>query len=45
MKKTHTENASSGKGLLLGVLVLFFLLLCAACLPLIRWMFQPEFGP
>ena len=45
MKKAPTEKASGGKGFLFGGLVLFFLLLCAACLPLIRWMFQPEFGP
>lgn len=31
--------------LLLGLAAAFFLLLCGACLPLIRWMMQPEFGP
>jgi hypothetical protein len=44
MKEERTKRPGGERALLLAAAV-FFLILCAACLPLIRWMFQPEFGP
>ena len=44
MKEKNTQKNTGSRGLILGGLVLFALL-CAACFPLIRWMFRPEFGP
>ena len=44
MKEERTKRPGGERAFLLAAAV-FFLILCAACLPLIRWMFQPEFGP
>lgn len=45
MKEKNAKKSPWGERLLFGGLVLVFLLLCAICFPLIRWMLQPEFGP
>lgn len=44
MEEQKREKEKRGRWVLLGAGVVFFLILCLACLPLIRWMLQPEFG-
>ncbi len=42
-KKTNQNGG--GRRLLLALGAAFFLILCLLCLPVIRWMLRPEFGP
>lgn len=44
MEEQKREKEKRGRWVLLGAGAVFFLILCLACLPLIRWMLQPEFG-
>ncbi len=41
----NPNNSRSGRWWLIGLGVLSFLVLCLLCLPVIRWMLRPEFGP
>ncbi len=45
MNSDHVKKNGGKKPFLLAVGAAGFLLLCLACLPLIRWMLRPEFGP
>lgn len=44
MERKKQQGQGKGRLALLGLGVVLLLVLCAACLPLIRWMMQPEFG-
>lgn len=44
MDKEKRERQVTGRMVLLGAAAAL-LVLCVACVPLIRWMFRPEFGP
>ena len=44
MERKKQQGQGKGQLALLGLGVVLLLVLCAACLPLIRWMMQPEFG-
>lgn len=45
MREEQKPKRGGAGWILLGLGAVLFLLLCAACLPLIRWMLRPEFGP
>ena len=44
MEEQKREKEKRGRWVLLGAGAVFFLILCLACLTLIRRMLQPEFG-